>query len=285
MFYNAGIIFEGGGMRGAYTAGIIDALLEHDMNFEYCYGISSGATHATTYLSRQRGRAIQIVTDYIKDKRYFSIKNLIKTGNLFNVDFIYDTIPHELNPYDYETAKNNPAKFFVGVINMETSNGEFLRVKDIEEEYMKVCASMSLPLIANMVEIDGQRYLDGGIADSLPIQRSINDGNKKSVLVLTQDATYRKKLDKILPLVAIKYRKFPGFVHMVKTRHIRYNASLDQIAEEEKAGRAFVLRPKKPVKVGRLELNRKKMLALYREGYEDGIEAMPRLKAFLEDTC
>lgn len=285
MFYNAGIIFEGGGMRGAYTAGIIDALLEHDMNFEYCYGISSGATHATTYLSRQRGRAIQIVTDYIKDKRYFSIMNLIKTGNLFNVDFIYDTIPHELNPYDYETAKNNPAKFFVGVINMETSKGEFLRVKDIEEEYMKVCASMSLPLIANMVEIDGQRYLDGGIADSLPIQRSINDGNKKSVLVLTQDATYRKKLDKILPLVAIKYRKFPGFVHMVKTRHIRYNASLDQIAEEEKAGRAFVLRPKKPVKVGRLELNRKKMLALYREGYEDGIEAMPRLKAFLEDTC
>lgn len=285
MFYNAGIIFEGGGMRGAYTAGIIDALLEHDMNFEYCYGISSGATHATTYLSRQRGRAIQIVTDYIKDKRYFSIMNLIKTGNLFNVDFIYDTIPHELNPYDYETAKNNPAKFFVGVINMETSKGEFLRVKDIEEEYMKVCASMSLPLIANMVEIDGQRYLDGGIADSLPIQRSINDGNKKSVLVLTQDATYRKKLDKILPLVAIKYRKFPGFVHMVKTRHIRYNASLDQIAEEEKAGRAFVLRPKKPVKIGRLELNRKKMLALYREGYEDGIEAMPRLKAFLEDTC
>ena len=285
MFYNAGIIFEGGGMRGAYTAGIIDALLEHDMNFEYCYGISSGATHATTYLSRQRGRAIQIVTDYIKDKRYFSIKNLIKTGNLFNVDFIYDTIPHELNPYDYETAKNNPAKFFVGVINMETSKGEFLRVNDIEEEYMKVCASMSLPLIANMVEIDGQRYLDGGIADSLPIQRSINDGNKKSVLVLTQDATYRKKLDKILPLVAIKYRKFPGFVHMVKTRHIRYNASLDQIAEEEKAGRAFVLRPKKPVKIGRLELNRKKMLALYREGYEDGIEAMPRLKAFLEDTC
>lgn len=285
MFYNAGIIFEGGGMRGAYTAGIIDALLEHDMNFEYCYGISSGATHATTYLSRQRGRAIQIVTDYIKDKRYFSIMNLIKTGNLFNVDFIYDTIPHELNPYDYETAKNNPAKFFVGVINMETSKGEFLRVKDIEEEYMKVCASMSLPLIANMVEIDGQRYLDGGIADSLPIQRSINDGNKKSVLVLTQDATYRKKLDKILPLVAIKYRKFPGFVHMVKTRHIRYNASLDQIAEEEKAGRAFVLRPKKPVKIGRLELNREKMLALYREGYEDGIEAMPRLKAFLEDTC
>ena len=285
MFYNAGIIFEGGGMRGAYTAGIIDALLEHDMNFEYCYGISSGATHATTYLSRQRGRAIQIVTDYIKDKRYFSIKNLIKTGNLFNVDFIYDTIPHELNPYDYETAKNNPAKFFVGVINMETSKGEFLRVNDIEEEYMKVCASMSLPLIANMVEIDGQRYLDGGIADSLPIQRSINDGNKKSVLVLTQDATYRKKLDKILPLVAIKYRKFPGFVHMVKTRHIRYNASLDQIAEEEKAGRAFVLRPKKPVKIGRLELNREKMLALYREGYEDGIEAMPRLKAFLEDTC
>ncbi|MBR5142975.1 MAG: patatin family protein, partial [Methanocorpusculum sp.] len=180
---------------------------------------------------------------------------------------------------------NNPAKFFVGVINMETSKGEFLRVKDLENESMKVCASMSLPLIANMVEIDGQRYLDGGIADSLPIQRSIDDGNKKSVLVLTQDASYRKKLDKILPLVAIAYRKFPGFVYMIKTRHIRYNASLDKIAEEEKAGRAFVLRPKKPVKVGRLELNREKMLELYREGYEDGIEAIPSLKKFLEDVC
>ena len=285
MFYNAGIIFEGGGMRGAYTAGIIDALLEHDINFEYCYGVSSGATHATTYLSKQKGRAIQIVTDYVKDKRYFSIKGWLKTGNLFNVDFIFKTVPYELNPYDFETARNNPAKFFVGVINMETSKGEFLRVKDIETESMKVCASMSLPLIANMVEIDGQRYLDGGIADSLPIQRSIDDGNKKSVLVLTQDASYRKKLDKILPLIAIAYRKFPGFVYMIKTRHIRYNASLDKIAEEEKAGRAFVLRPKKPVKVGRLELNREKMLELYREGYEDGIEAIPSLKKFLEDVC
>ncbi|MBR4987746.1 MAG: patatin family protein [Methanocorpusculum sp.] len=282
MLYKAGIIFEGGGMRGAYTAGIIDALLEHDIHFDCCYGVSSGATHATTYLSKQKGRAIQIVTDYIKDKRYFSIKNLLKTGNLFNVDFIFHTIPRELNIYDYEAARNNPAKFFVGVINMESAQGEFLQVKDIEQEYMKVCASMSLPFIANIVEIDGKRYLDGGIADSLPIQRSIDDGNEKTVLVLTQDAAYRKSLDKLYPLIALAYRRYPGFVQMVKTRHIRYNAALDKIAEEEKAGRAFVLRPKKPVQVGRLELNREKMLDLYREGYEDGIEAIPRLKAFLE---
>ncbi len=283
MLYKAGIIFEGGGMRGAYTAGIIDALLENDINFEYCYGVSSGATHATTYLSKQHGRAIRIITDYVKDKRYFSVRNLLKTGNAFDVDFLFHTIPKELDPYDYETAKKNPAKFYVGVINVETSEGEYLHVKDIEKDYMMVCASMSLPLIAKKVEINGQKYLDGGISDSLPIQRSIDDGNKKTVLVLTQDATYRKGINKILPLIALGYFRYPKFIHKIATRHTRYNDSLEQIKAEEEAGRAFVFRPKKPVTVGRLEINRDKMMALYKDGYEDGLELMPKLKEFLEE--
>lgn len=282
MLYNAGIIFEGGGMRGAYTAGIIDALLEHDINFEYCYGVSSGATHATTYLSRQKGRAIRLVTDYVGDKRYFSVRNLLKTGNMFDVDFLFNTVPRELDPYDYETAKANPAKFSVGVINVDTAEGEYLQVKNIEEDYMMVCASMSLPLIAKKVEIDGKRYLDGGISDSLPIQKSIDDGNKKTVLVLTQDVTYRKGINKILPLIALGYWKYPGFIKKIATRHIRYNEALELISKEEEEGRAFVFRPKKPVKVGRLELDREKMMALYRDGYEDGMELMPKLLAFLE---
>ena len=282
MLYKAGIIFEGGGMRGAYTAGIIDALLEHDINFEYCYGVSSGATHATTFLSRQKGRAIRLVTDYVKDKRYFSVRNLLRTGNMFDVDFLFNVVPRQLDPYDYEAAKANPAQFFVGVINVDTAEGEYLHVKNIEEDYMMVCASMSLPLIAKKVTVNNNRYLDGGISDSLPIQRSIDDGNKKTVLVLTQDATYRKGINKILPLIALGYWKYPGFIKKIATRHIRYNDALDQIAEEEAAGRAFVFRPKKPVTVGRLEMNKDKMMALYREGYEDGMELMPKLLAFLE---
>lgn len=269
-------------MRGAYTAGIIDALLEYDVNFEYCYGISSGATHATTYLSRQKGRAIRLVTDYIGDKRYFSVRNLLKTGCMFGTEFIFYTIPQELDPFDYAAARENPAKFFVGVINVDTGEGVYLPVADIGEECMKVCASMSLPLIARVVEIDGQRYLDGGISDSLPIQRSLDDGNKKTVLVLTQDATYRKGINRLLPLIALGYWRYPAFLKKIATRHVRYNAALDKIAEEERAGRAFVFRPKKPVKVGRLEMNKEKMMALYREGYADGVELMPKLIAFLE---
>lgn len=282
MFYNAGLIFEGGGMRGAYTAGIIDALLENDIEFAYCYGVSSGACHATTYLSKQIGRANRVVSDYLEDKRYFSLRNLITTGNMFGIDMMFNIIPKQLDPYDYEGARKNPAKFYVGVINVKTAESEYLHVADIDREYMKIAASMSLPIISRKVKIDGQSYLDGGIVDSIPLKRSIADGNKKTVLVLTQDAAYRKGINKILPIIALCYCFYPKFVWKIATRHIRYNQALELVAAEEQAGRAFVFRPKKPVKVGRLELNREKIDALYKEGYEDGIEMIPKLKAFLE---
>lgn len=269
-------------MRGAYTAGVIDALLENDIDFEYCYGVSSGATHATTYLSKQYGRAIRIVTEHVKDKRYFSFRNLLLTGSMFGVKFLFHTIPRELDPYDYETAKASPTKFYVGVINLKTGAGEYLHVKNIEEDYMMVCASMSLPIISRAVKINGQKYLDGGISDSLPIQRSIDDGNKKTVLVLTQDATYRKGINRLLPFITLGYFLHPRFIAKIATRHIRYNKALEQIKAEEEAGRAFVFRPKYPVKIGRLEVNMKKMMNLYREGYEEAIELMPEFKKFLE---
>ncbi len=282
MLYQAGLIFEGGGMRGAYTAGIIDALLENDMEFTYCYGVSSGACHATSYLSKQPGRAQRIITNYTDDDRYFSIKNLLKTGNMFGIDMLFNIIPRQLDLYDYETAAKNPAKFYVGVINVKTAESEYLYVENIERDYMMVCASMSLPIISKRVKINGQSYLDGGIVDSIPLKKSIADGNKKTVLVLTQDAAYRKGINKILPFIALIYFRFPKFVGKIATRHIRYNEALELVAAEEQAGRAFVFRPKKPVHVGRLEVNKEKIEELYKEGYADGIEMMPKLKEFLE---
>lgn len=282
MLNDAAIIFEGGGMRGAYTAGVIDALIENDMEFTSCYGVSSGACHATTYLSKQFGRARKIIVNYAHDKRYFSLRSLFKTGNMFGIEFIFKTLTHELEPYDFETARNNPAKFYVGVINVKTAESEYLLIRDPDEEYMKLAATMALPIISKKVELNGKKYLDGGIVDSLPIKQAFAAGNKKVVLVLTQDATYRKKINKILPLLWLWYLPYQKFVGKIATRHIRYNKALIDIAEAEKAGTAFVIRPKKPVNVGRLDFNPEKIEALYQDGYHDGLELMPKLKEFLK---
>lgn len=282
MLNDAAIIFEGGGMRGAYTAGVIDALIENDMEFTSCYGVSSGACHATTYLSKQFGRARKIIVNYAHDKRYFSLRSLFKTGNMFGIEFIFKTLTHELEPYDFETARNNPAKFYVGVINVKTAESEYLLIRDPDEEYMKLAATMALPIISKKVELNGKKYLDGGIVDSLPIKQAFAAGNKKVVLVLTQDATYRKKINKILPLLWLWYLPYQKFVGKIATRHIRYNKALIEIAEAEKAGTAFVIRPKKPVEVGRLDFNPEKIEALYQDGYRDGLELMPKLKEFLK---
>lgn len=282
MLNDAAIIFEGGGMRGAYTAGVIDALIENDMEFTSCYGVSSGACHATTYLSKQFGRARKIIVNYAHDKRYFSLRSLFKTGNMFGIEFIFKTLTHELEPYDFETARNNPAKFYVGVINVKTAESEYLLIRDPDEEYMKLAATMALPIISKKVKLNGKKYLDGGIVDSLPIKQAFAAGNKKVVLVLTQDATYRKKINKILPLLWLWYLPYQKFVGKIATRHIRYNKALIDIAEAEKAGTAFVIRPKKPVEVGRLDFNPEKIEALYQDGYHDGLELMPKLKEFLK---
>lgn len=282
MLNDAAIIFEGGGMRGAYTAGVIDALIENDMEFTSCYGVSSGACHATTYLSKQFGRARKIIVNYAHDKRYFSLRSLFKTGNMFGIEFIFKTLTHELEPYDFETARNNPAKFYVGVINVKTAESEYLLIRDPDEEYMKLAATMALPIISKKVELNGKKYLDGGIVDSLPIKQAFAAGNKKVVLVLTQDATYRKSINKILPLLWFWYLPYQKFVGKIATRHIRYNKALIDIAEAEKAGTAFVIRPKKPVEVGRLDFNPEKIEALYQDGYRDGLELMPKLKEFLK---
>ena len=282
MLNDAAIIFEGGGMRGAYTAGVIDALIENDMEFTSCYGVSSGACHATTYLSKQFGRARKIIVNYAHDKRYFSLRSLFKTGNMFGIEFIFKTLTHELEPYDFETARNNPAKFYVGVINVKTAESEYLLIRDPDEEYMKLAATMALPIISKKVELNGKKYLDGGIVDSLPIKQAFAAGNKKVVLVLTQDATYRKSINKILPLLWFWYLPYQKFVGKIATRHIRYNKALIDIAEAEKAGTAFVIRPKKPVEVGRLDFNPEKIEALYQDGYHDGLELMPKLKEFLK---
>jgi len=280
--YSAGLIFEGGGMRGAYTTGVIDSFLDNDLEFSSSYGVSVGACNAASFMAKQRRRAYRVTTDYIGDKRYCSIQSLLRTGNLFGPDMLYHIIPEQLDPYDYDAFSRYPGKLYVVATNCETGEAEYFHLKNMREEVDILQASCSLPLLAKPVRINENEYLDGGVADSIPIQRSIDDGNTKNVIVLTQDIIYRKKPMKIVPLLKIIYRNNPNLVRQLATRHVRYNQTLDLLAQEESAGRAFVLRPKKPVNIGRVETNKTKLAALYEDGYHDTMERMDDLIAFLK---
>jgi len=280
--YSAGLIFEGGGMRGAYTAGVIDALIDNKMEFTSCYGVSSGACHGASYLSKQHGRAYRTMTDYIGDKRYLSYWNLLTKGDLVGPDMVFHIIPEQLDPFDYDEYNRYPGKFYCVATNCETGEAEYLHLKIMQEDVEMIHASSSLPILAKKVKIGDNYYFDGGIADSIPIEHSISDGNVKNVLVLTQAAGYQKKPDKTVPILKIAYHKYPKMVEMVATRHIRYNQALELVAKEEKAGRAFVICPKKPVAVSRMDFNMERIAPLYEDGYRDTMDKMNDLISFLE---
>jgi predicted patatin/cPLA2 family phospholipase len=280
--YSAGLILEGGGMRAAYTAGVIDALIDNKLEFTSCYGVSSGACHGASYLSKQRGRAYRTMTDYMGDKRYFSYWNLFTKGDLLGPEMVFHIIPEQLDPFDYDEYNKYPGNFYCVATNCETGEAEYFHLKIMEEDVEMMHASSALPILAKNVKIGENYYFDGGITDSIPLKRSINDGNAKNVLVLTQDAGYQKKYDNAVPILKIAYPKYPKMVEMVATRHIRYNEALELVDQEEAAGRAFVIRPKKPVTVSRIKFNKEKIALLYDEGYHDAMEKIDDLIAFLE---
>lgn len=277
-----GLILEGGGMRGVYTAGVLDFFLDKNLSFHSCYGVSAGACHCCSYLSKQRKRAFETNVNYLKDRNYCSFYSLVKTGDLFGADLVYNQIPNKLHPYDYETFANNPSIFKVVVTNCKTGKAEYITIKDLHEDIIAVRASSSLPLLARMVEINGEKYLDGGIADSIPLQKALDDGNTKNVIVLTQHNGYRKGPNKMLPLIKRKYKDYPKLIETLEERHINYNKSLDLIEEEVKKGSAFVIQPKEPVKIRRIEKDKEKLTALYETGYQTAADSYDKLLSFLE---
>ncbi len=279
---NAGLVLEGGGMRGVYTAGVLDLFIDKGLYFRNCYGVSAGATQCCSYLSKQRGRAFKINADYMKDKRYAGIGNLIKEGNYFGRDFTLKTIPNELEPYDYDAYKNTGANFFSVATDCKTGKPAYLKIEDMRLDIDKVWASCTLPLLSKMVKIEGREYLDGGVSDSIPVAKAIKDGNSKVVVVLTRDENYRKTPNKMLGIMKIKYRNYKGLVRAIEIRHKKYNKTLDVISKLEKQGKIFVIRPQKQVEVGRLEKDVSKMRALYECGYDDAKNCYEELVKYLE---
>ena len=279
----AGLVVEGGGMRGVYTAGVLDYFMEKNLYFDDCYGVSAGACHISSYVSKQIGRSIKVTLDYINDKRYCSVNSLIKTGDMFGVEMLYDLIPNKLELYDYDTFNKFKGNFYSVVTNCKTGKAEYIKIKDMKKDIIAVRASSSLPLLSRIVEINGKEYLDGGITDSIPIKKSIKDGHKKNVVILTRDKTYRKSKPKFLSFFKLKYKKYPNLVKAIENRYKMYNETLDFIEEEKAKNKVFIIQPKLPVKISRIEKDKDKLKALYNQGYEDAKEIYEDSMKFLEE--
>lgn len=275
------LILEGGGSRGLYTAGVLDAFLDNGIEFDNCYSVSAGATFGQNFITRQRGRSYNVSMKYMNDWRYCSKRSLLLTGDMIGAKFVYDTLPNKLEPADYETFKKNPTKFYTVCANVETGQVEYLLVEDLKRDMDMIRASASLPIISRMVHINGKKYLDGGILDSIPVKYSLENGNKKAVVILTQHKGFVKKPSAEVKQIGFVYgRKYPEFAAAAATRHVRYNEALDFIDEHE-GDDVFVIRPKEPVSVARMELDHDKLDRLYHDGYNDAVERMEELRQFL----
>lgn len=278
---NAALILEGGGSRGLYTAGVIDAFLEYNIEFDNCYSVSAGAAYGQNYMTRQKGRGYEVSMKYMNDWRYCSKRSLFLTGDMIGAKFVYDTLPNKLAPVDYDAFLKNPCKFYTVCANVETGEVEYLHVEDLKRDMDMIRASASLPIISRMVHINGKKYLDGGILDSIPVKYSLENGNKKAVVILTQHKGFVKKPSAEVTQIGWIYgRKYPEFAEAAKTRHVRYNEALDFIDEHEGKD-VFVLRPKAPVEVARMELDHDKLDRLYHDGYNDAVARIEELKLFL----
>ncbi len=282
--YKAGLVLEGGGLRGVFTAGVLDYFMENDIKFENIIGVSAGAIHATSYLANQRGRAMKATVDHVGKKEYCSFSNLIKTGNMFETNYAYNLIPNKFNPFDYESYKKSKMKLYATVTDVVSGEAGYIELYDLKTQMDALRASASLPLVSQIVEYNGKKYLDGGMADSIPIKKSISLGYKKNVIILTQPEDYTKSADKNGALMKLLYWKYPGIVKAMKNRHIMYNDTLLFIKELEKKGEVFVIRPKKKLDAGRIEKDKNKLEKVYNEGYKTAMNIFADMLIYLSDV-
>ncbi|QUN05783.1 patatin family protein [Shewanella yunxiaonensis] len=279
------LVLEGGGLRAIYTAGVLDTFLDAGLTFPYLVGVSAGAIYPASYVSRQLGRNLQIQQSYLTDKRYMGLRHWLKTGNYINVDFSYRQMANKLIPFDFNTFLNSGTEFRVGAFNCLTGNTDFFGMADFSdhEQFLDVLiASSSLPFVSSPMWINGTPYLDGGIAAPIPMAQARKDGFSKQVVILTQDAAYRKSAFKPAWLARKIYRRYPAVVAALLQRHQRYNQALDALQQQVIEGNALVIQPQAPLGLSRLERNVSKVSAVYQLGRKDGTEQLARVHAFLQ---
>lgn len=278
-----GLIMEGGAMRGMFTAGVIDVMMEHGIEFDGAIGVSAGAAFGCNYKSKQIGRVIRYNTRFCRDKRYGGFRVLLQEGNFYSKQFCYEEVPLKYDIFDYDTFERNPMAFYVVCTDVDTGKAEYHRFENRHDHGLEwIRASASMPLVSQMVQIDGRRYLDGALADSIPVQYFESIGYDRNIVILTQPRGFRKKPDSLLPLMKLYYRKFPELVEAIVTRHAQYNSTLDNIARKEAAGELFVIRPPEKLPIGRTEKDPDKLRQVYEIGRRTAEDRITQIQKYLE---
>lgn len=278
-----GLILEGGAMRGLFSAGVLDVFLEKGITFDAAIGVSAGAAFGCNLKSHQAGRVLRYNTAYCRDKRYCSLHSLITTGDLYGADFCYRELPDVLDPFDYETYRRDPMDFYVTCTDADTGLPAYRLCNRLDrEEFLWMRASASMPIVSRPVEVGGRRLLDGGISDSVPLSYFQSLGYEKCVLVLTRPKGYRKKPLSHAPLLRPALRQTPEVAEALCRRHEHYNRAMDEIEQQEKEGRIFVLRPPMPIQVKMIEKNPERLKSAWKMGRYTALGALPELNAFLQ---
>ena len=279
-----GLVLEGGGMRGIYTIGVLDCLMDENFRADYVIGVSAGACNGSSYVSGQKGRAFRTNTEYITDSRYLGMKNYLTTKSLFGMDFLFDEIPNKLIPFDYDAFFKSPCEFVMGVTDVITGRAKYFDKSHVEPKNTVLRASSSLPVFAPIVEYQGGKYLDGGVADSIPVKKALEDGCDKVIVVLTRERGYVKKPEKFRSVYKRMYKKYPKTIDALDHRHQQYNESLAFIDQLEKDGKAVVIAPDAPLAVGRFEKNPDQLKAVWKIGYDDMKKKMRKVLKLSEKS-
>ncbi len=273
------LVLEGGAMRGLYTAGVLDVFMENDIKVDTIFGVSAGALFGINYKSKQIGRALRYNIKYAHDKRYMGMYSLITTGDVMNKDFCFNKLVYELDPLDFETYDSSDVKFYAVVTNVETGKAEYIEINDAKRDMEYLRASGSMPFVSKLVEINGNKYLDGAVADPIPLKKALEMGYEKIIVVQTRPADYIKSKS-WLPF-SLVYKKYPEFVKTAKNAYINYNEILDFIRKYENECKIIVLRPSKKIKMQRVEKNLNKLQAIYDVGVKDCNNNLSKIKEYI----
>lgn len=274
---------EGGASRTFFSCGVTDYFLEEGLMPDYFIGVSAGVAYGVSYLSKQKRRNLIIAEKYMADKRYMGIGNLFKKKSFYNIDFVFGEVPNRLVPYDYDEFERFPGKVEAVVTNIHTGKAEYLEVPRQDRENRTLVATCSLPILFQPVKIGRRYYLDGGVADSIPFQRAIEQGCDKNIVVLTRERDYIKTTDKAIKIAGKLYRYYPNFVEAMEKRAERYNACLKELYQAEKDGKVFIIAPEDTYKIKRTESDYKQLKRLYEEGYYQAKESMSALREYLQN--
>lgn len=269
-----GLVLEGGGLRGIYTVGVLDVMMEQGLFPDYAVGVSAGAANAVSYLSGQKGRGYRVNMEYLGDKRYMSLSNLIRKRSLFGMDLIFDEIPNSLDVLDYDAIQRSPIEFYTGVTSCEDGRALYFGKEYLTHDCNLLCASASIPILSQPVEIDGIPCVDGGVADPIPVQKALDDGCDQIIAVLTQPRGYRQSPMRMRPAYHRMLRRYPRLVQTLDRRHTVYNACLAQLEQLEHCLRAFVIAPSRPLPTSWMCKDPARMQETYEIGRKDAVEAL-----------